>query len=446
METRMGDADSQRFTIFGAGLAGPLLAIYLAQQGKTVELFERRPDPRTGVADAGRSINLAMSVRGLTALAGVGLDQAALASAIPMRGRLIHRENGKCAYQPYGHRRDQAINSVSRAGLNRLLIEAADAHSNVTIRFGVRCLDVDFDRRRARIKTLDNSQEQEIETGVVIGADGAFSAVRESMRPRVGFNFSQDYLPHGYKELTIAPTSTGADALEPNALHIWPRGGFMMIALPNADHTFTCTLFYPRVGPNSAAEINTPTKATAFFEQHFPDALALMPTFEDDYQNNPAGALATMRCFPWHVEGHGLLVGDAAHAVVPFYGQGMNAAFEDCRVLDEMMRAAPNEPLERVFARFSEQRKPNADAIADLAIHNYVEMRDTVNSPMFRLKKWTERVMAKFVPGYQPLYEMVSFSNIPYARAVRIARRRRGFFAGALCAFFFVLILLRLWG
>ncbi len=421
----MSDGGERRFTIFGAGLAGTLMAIYLARQGERVELYERRSDPRIGDVDAGRSINLALSRRGLTALRGVGLEDAVLASAIPMRGRMLHDTAGNLTFQPYGHKKEQAINSVSRAGLNQLLIEAADAEPNVTIHFGAKCRKVDFDRAAAEVEWLDGRRREEVKTGVVIGADGAFSAVRLSMQLRDRFDFSQEYLPHGYKELSIPPTDEGEFALEPNALHIWPRGGFMMIALPNADRSFTCTLFWPHEGANSAAEIDSVDKAVAFFEQQFPDALKLMPSFREDYAGNPHSSLATMRCFPWNVDGRALLIGDASHAVVPFFGQGMNAAFEDCRILAERLDESGGADLATVFTQFSAERKPNAEAIADLALANYVEMRDTVNSPLFRLKKAVERVLARTFPGYLSLYEMISFTNIPYAAALAIEKRRK---------------------
>lgn len=421
----MTSADHEQFTVFGAGLAGALMATVLAKQGRSVELYERRPDPRAGGVDQGRSINLALSMRGITALHSVGLGEAALAAAIPMRGRMIHDSAGRLAYQPYGHRREQAIHSVSRAGLNRLLIEAAAAHPNVEIHFGAPCRGIDFERGIAEIERLRDGAIDEITPGVVIGADGAFSAVRRSMQMRDRFDMSQEYLPHGYKELTIPPTGDGDFALEPHALHIWPRGGFMMIALPNADRSFTCTLFRPHEGLHSAAEVNTPAEADLFFERHFADAHALMPTFTEDFAHNPHSSLVTIRCAPWHVAGRALLIGDAAHAVVPFFGQGMNAAFEDCRILGEMLRESPGQLIEDVFSRFSRARKPNADAIADLALRNYIEMRDRVSSPIFRAKKLVERLLARSIPGYLPLYELVSFTNTPYAKAVAIANRRR---------------------
>lgn len=441
----MNDGVERRFTIFGAGLAGALMAIHLSKQGERVELYERRPDPRVGDVDAGRSINLALSRRGLTALRAVGLDDAVLASAIPMRGRMLHDTAGDLTFQPYGHRKEQAINSVSRSGLNQLLIEAADASPNVTIRFGARCRKVDFDRHCAEIEWLDGARREEITPGIIIGADGAFSAVRLSMQLRDRFNFSQSYLPHGYKELTIPPTADGDFALDPNALHIWPRGGFMMIALPNADRSFTCTLFWPHEGPNSAAEVDSVAAARSFFERQFPDALKLMPTFDEDFANNPHSSLATMRCEPWNVGGQAVLIGDASHAIVPFFGQGMNAAFEDCRILSEMIQESGGSDIADVFASFSARRKPNAEAIADLALANYIEMRDTVSSPLFRLKKAIERVLARFVPGYTPLYEMISFTNIPYAQALAIAQRRRRTVQGAsvLLALVILVILVR---
>jgi kynurenine 3-monooxygenase len=409
-------------TIVGAGLGGALMAALLAQDGHRVTVYERRPDPRRAGADTGRSINLAISARGLHALDQAGLTDQVRAMAIPMRGRMIHDAAGALSFQAYGAR-GEAINSISRADLNLLLLDAAE-RAGATLIFQHRCLDLDFEAGTLDLLDLSASREVRVAAAMVIGADGAFSAVRARMQRQDRFDYSQSYLEHGYKELCIPPAADGRFRLEAHALHIWPRGGYMMIALPNRDGSFTCTLFWPFHGPDSFASVQTPDDLTAFFRRTYPDALSLMPTLVEDFFANPTGSLVTVRCAPWHVEGRAVLIGDAAHAVVPFYGQGANASFEDCVLLRDSLRAHPADRA-RALAEFSRGRRPHADALAELAIDNFVEMRDRVAHPGFLLRKKWEHLLARVFPRwYLPLYTMVSFSRIPYADAVARSKRQ----------------------
>jgi kynurenine 3-monooxygenase len=426
---------AQRALIVGAGLAGSLLAIELARLGLRVLVVERRPDPRAAGFIGGRSINLALSVRGITALERAGLAERVVKDAVPMPGRMMHPPAPEAAsvrplFQPYSKDPGDAIQSVSRAGLNLTLIEAADAEANVELRFGLRCAEVDLDAPGAEVEDATGARNR-IEADVIFGADGAFSAVRSAMQMTDRFDCSQSYLEHGYKELHIPPaaeipggaTGHGARdgaAMEPNALHIWPRGGSMMIALPNADRSFTCTLFWPFEGEHgfSAVDPARPDAIRAFFTRHYPDAVPLMPTLADDYQRNPTSSLVTIRCAPWHHNARALLLGDAAHAIVPFFGQGMNAAFEDVRILAEMLER--NLDFATVLPAFTVTRKPHADAIADMAVENFLEMRDKVGRPDFLYHKRVEQALHALYPEHAtPLYNLVSFTNTPYADARR---------------------------
>jgi kynurenine 3-monooxygenase len=419
--------EAAHIMIVGAGLAGALLACALGERGYRVSVYERRPDPRIHGFVGGRSINLALSTRGITALAGVGLDEMVLEQAIPMRGRMMHAVDGVLTYQRYSANPNDAINSVDRGQLNLTLLEAASTYDNVSLHFLHRCLNVDLDRPMAVFEDTGGSRIVEAEADVIIGADGAFSAIRSQMQRLDRFNYSQSYLEHGYKELVIPaakniPGFAGPDhdgfAMEPNALHIWPRGGFMMIALPNQDRTFTCTCFWPFSGPTGFSAITNADQVLPFFERHFPDAVPLMPTLVEDYMANPTSSLVTIRCAPWHYGGKVVLVGDAAHAIVPFYGQGMNAAFEDCRLLvDPEWHAA--------LETYSTHRKADADAIADMALDNFIEMRDKVGSRIFLAKKKLEKLLHRVMPEtFMPLYNLVSFTNVPYARARRRVQTR----------------------
>jgi kynurenine 3-monooxygenase len=427
-----------KFVLIGSGLAGGLLAAYLGRRGYDVDLYERRADPREGNIVGGRSINLALSTRGIHALEQLGIADEVLKHAIPMRGRMIHPAGAGAHtnFAPYDVDPNKHINSIGRAALNTTVIEAAQRYSNVRVYFNHRCTDVDLDLATAR---LLNTNDSSIVAGVsaantkdqlviargdaVIGVDGAFSAVRQSMQLRLDrFEYDESYLAHGYKELTIPPAPDGSWQMEKEALHIWPRKSFMMIALPNPDGSFTCTLFWEFEGVRSFATTKTDEDVRGFFDAEFPDAVPLMPKLLEEFRSNPTGSLVTIRCAPWYYRDKIALVGDAAHAVVPFYGQGMNAAFEDCVVLDECLAQFPQD-RQRAFAEYFLKRKENADALADLAVENFIEMRDKTASRTFRAKKKLDHFLEALLPGiYLPLYTMVTFTRIPYAEAARRAR------------------------
>ncbi len=418
-----------KFVLIGSGLAGGLLAAYLGRRGHEVDLYERRGDPREGNVVGGRSINLALSTRGIHALRQVGVAHEVLENAIPMRGRMIHEKSGALHFATYDVDPNKHINSIGRAALNETVIEAAQRYPNVRVHFNRKCTGVDLDSGTAELvdsspQRLNSSTSQPMiaSADAVIGVDGAFSAVRQSMQLKIpDFQYDESYLAHGYKELTIPPGTNGSWLMEKNALHIWPRKSFMMIALPNPDGSFTCTLFWEFEGPRSFATTKTDDDVRRFFDEEFPDAVPLMPELVEDFKNNPTGSLVTIRCAPWCYRDKVCLVGDAAHAVVPFYGQGMNAAFEDCVVLDECLQDFPDRS--RAFAEYFRRRKVNADALADLALGNFIEMRDKTASKTFRAKKKLDHLLEAILPGiYLPLYTMVTFTRIPYAQAKRRAR------------------------
>jgi len=333
----------------------------------------------------------------------------------------MHAVDGALSFQPYG-KENQAIYSVSRGGLNRLLVEAAEAHPQVTVHFGHRCVDADVERGRATFESAEGTQDSNGEA--LFATDGAFSQVRAKMQRRDRFNYEQEYIDHGYKELHIPPGADGRHQLEREALHIWPRGQHMLIALPNPDGSFTCTLFFPMEGAESFEALQTVEAARAFFAAQFRDALDLMPDFEAQWAANPVASLVIIRCSPWNVGGKTVLFGDASHAIVPFYGQGMNSGFEDCRVFDAVLEAHGDD-FEHAFAEFAQKRKPNADAIAELAMRNFVEMRDLTAQPEFLLQKKIEARFSALHPGqWMPLYSQVTFSHIPYAEALAAGKRQ----------------------
>jgi len=407
---------SERINIIGGGLSGSLLAIYMAKRGFQVNLFERRPDMRNNRMSAGKSINLALSTRGLRALEKVGLDKAILEDAIPMYGRMMHMKTGELNYHPYG-KEGQAINSVSRGRLNIQLLELADAYENITLHFNTKCVDVDIDKATATFELEDGSVKT-FEADRTIGTDGAFAATRARLQTSDRFNYSQTYMPVGYKELSIPAGEAGAFLMEKNALHIWPRGVFMMIALPNPAGDFTCTLFLPFEGEKSFANLTNEQQVKDFFKEEFPDAMAMMPTLIEDFFTNPTSSLVTVRCYPWVKKDKLALAGDAAHAVVPFFGQGMNCSFEDVLVMDECIgRHYPD--WNTVFSDYQQLRKPNADAIADLAIQNYSEMADKVGDKEFLHKKNIEHDLTEHYPEeFKSQYELVTFSTTPYKYAL----------------------------
>jgi kynurenine 3-monooxygenase len=420
MTERAGTEGARPVAVVGAGLAGALLACYLGRAGRRVDVYEKRPDPRRGPPERGRSINLALSVRGIHALRELGLADDVLRDSVLMRGRMIHSRDGRLTFQPYGKDDNEALHSVSRAGLNRFLIESAARYESVRLFFDHRCVGLDADGGTVELHD-EKGGPVAVTAEAVVGADGAYSPVRAWMQKRDGFNYSQDYLTHGYKELTIPAGPGGTHLIEKHALHIWPRGSFMMIALPNLDGSFTCTLFWPFEGPNSFAALKAEADVLAFFRDQFPDAVPLLPNLAEEFLTNPTGSLVTIRCQPWRV-GRAVLVGDACHAVVPFLGQGMNAAFEDCTVLHECLLEARWDWPE-ASARYEARRKKHTDALAYLCVENFVEMRDKVASPLFRLGKRLENLLHRLFPRwYLPLYTMIEFTRIPYADALHRTR------------------------
>lgn len=412
-------------TLIGAGLAGSLLGIYLARRGFTVELYERRPDMRKTQVGGGRSINLALSTRGIHALHDVGLDTEIMKIAIPMKGRMIHALTGELKFQRYGRDDSEVIYATSRNELNMALLTAAETCPGVRLHFNQRCIGADL--ASGEIKLLDErtGQESRRQCRRVIGTDGSASAVRLDMQIHSRFNLSQEYLDYGYKELVLPAGPGGRFQLEKNALHIWPRGTYMLIALPNLDGSFTCTFFFPFEGLLSFESLDTEEKVLQFFREQFPDAVALMPSLLQDYFSHPTGSMVTIKCSPWHVKDRFALLGDAAHAIVPFFGQGMNCAFEDCTYLDECigkrLQFADKDHLDwaDLFAEYEQLRKVNTDAIADLAVENFVEMRDLVAQPRFLLKKAVEHALQERYPSqFIPKYSMVTFHRFPYSVAL----------------------------
>jgi kynurenine 3-monooxygenase len=414
---------TKHIAITGAGLVGSLLAIYLRKRGYAITVFERRVDLRKMDLYAGRSINLALSTRGIKALEEVGLADEIKKAAIPMHGRMMHSLQGDLSFLPYG-KQGQFINSISRSNLNALLINEAEK-LGAEFLFDHRCLQVDLDQTTLTLHNNISNTTATRRYDLIIGADGAFSAVRGAMQFTDRFDFSQDYIDHGYKELHIPAGAGKAFQLEKNALHIWPRESFMMIALPNPDGTFTCTLFFPFEGKPSFETLRDDQAIRNFFTSNFPDAVKLMPGLLEDFHSNPTSSLVTMKCFPW-VRNKTLLIGDAAHAIVPFYGQGMNAGFEDCRILNQLL-GQHQDDWDIVLPEFQRLRKPDTDAIAQLALDNFIEMRDLVADAEFLLRKKIEAKLHELYPDqWIPLYSMVTFNeNIRYSDAYLTGRKQR---------------------
>ncbi|CAL2093626.1 Kynurenine 3-monooxygenase [Tenacibaculum sp. 190524A05c] len=415
-----------KIVIVGAGLCGSLLALRLAQRGFQVEVYESRPDLRKVDISAGRSINLALSDRGFKALRLAGVEEKAREICIPMYGRLIHDIEGNTFNSNYSGREGEYINSISRQDLNSLLLDEAEKLENVKIHFNSKCSSIDIEKTIAHFKSYETQEEFSVDADVIFGADGAGSILRKSyyLERKFLFSYSQEYLTHGYKELEIPASENGSHLISKDHLHIWPRGKYMLIALPNLDGSFTVTLFLSyEDGEYNFENLTTEEKVTEFFETQFPDALALIPNIKDEFFNNPTGPLGTVKCSPWVYENKTLLIGDAAHAIVPFYGQGMNASFEDVGVFDAILDEVDSN-WETVFKTYQKTRKKDTDAIADLAIDNYYEMRDHVANPLFKQKRKIEMDLEKNFPTeYFSKYSLVTFNeNIGYNEALKRGR------------------------
>lgn len=415
----------KEIAIIGAGLVGSLLSIYLSKRGYKVTVFERRDDMRKSGVIAGRSINLALSDRGIKALEEVGIMDEIRKIAIPMHGRYIHNADGSHAYQAYG-KEGQFINSVSRGELNRKLMDLAE-ENGAEIRFNSKCQSIDFIKKIITLEHPDGKTTATQAFEIIFGSDGAYSAARLTHQLQSDrFQYNQFFIDFGYKELSIPAGAAGSFQIEKNALHIWPRGNYMLIALPNIDGSFTCTLFFPFEGNPSFKTLDTTEKVQAFFEKTFSDAAALMPSLAEDFFRNPTSSLITVKCFPWIKDGSFALIGDAAHAIVPFFGQGMNCGFEDCSVLNALALKL-NDDWPAVLNEYQQLRKPDADAIADLALNNFVEMRDKVGDAKFLLQKKIEaKFNSKYPDKWIPAYAQVTFSpHIRYSDALKSGRRQQ---------------------
>lgn len=411
-------------TIVGAGLVGSLLSVYLAKRGHRIKIYERRDDMRKAKTEAGRSINLALSDRGILALEKVGLAGEIKKISIPMHGRFIHNLDGSTAFQPYG-KEGQYINSVSRSELNKKLMDLAEQHG-AEIFFGQKCISADWKKNQITFEEVHGSQLTTHDSPLIFGADGAFSAARlQHQLQHDKFEYHQYYIDCGYKELTIPAGPGNIFLVEKNALHIWPRKDYMLIALPNLDGSFTCTLFFPFEGEQSFEKLNTEEKVTAFFKKNFPDTLDLIPDLTKQFFHNPVSSLVTIKCYPWIREDKFALIGDAAHAIVPFFGQGMNCGFEDCRILDELIDQYGDD-WKTILQEYQASRKPDADAIADLAINNFTEMRDKTADPKFLLQKKIEARLHEKYPGkWIPAYSQVTFSPlIRYSEALQRGQKQ----------------------
>ncbi len=406
----------KNIAIVGSGLVGSLLAIYLRKKNYKVTVFDRRPDIRK-IKFSGRSINLAMSVRGWKALDLIGIGKEIREIAIAMDKRAMH-VNGKSEYYQYYGDDGEAIYSISRGILNRKMISLAE-EAGVEFRFNEKVWDINLPESKLYTGETEKGIWEEYSFDLIFGCDGAFSRVRHKMQRRSRFDYSQSFLNTGYKELRIPAKPDGSHQLNKNSLHIWPRGNFMLIALPNTDGTFTCTLFMPHEGENSFENLKEEAAVLEFWKKHFPDTIPLMPTLLEDFKNNPTSALVTMKCYPWTYWDKVALVGDSAHAIVPFYGQGMNAGFEDISILVELLEENGDDDWENVFKKYQENRKPNADAIAELSYRNFIEMSSKTADPMFLLRKKIEKHFSEKYPDkWIPLYSRVTFSHQPYVEAL----------------------------
>ena len=413
---------NKEITIVGAGLVGSLCAIYMTKRGYTVNVFERRNDLRSEIITAGKSINLALSKRGWTALEKVGVENEVKKIAIPMYKRIMHDNKGNLTEQPYGND-GEAIYSVSRVSLDVLLMNLA-SKSGAKLNFNEKCIDSDLANSEATFENLKNKKHKTIHSDLLIASDGAFSLIRKQMVDKFKHDFSFNEIEHDYKELMIPSGKNGSYLLDKNALHIWPRGEFMVIALANMDGSFTCTLFAPKCGNNSFENLNTKAEVEQYFTDIFPDFISIIPDLYEQWQVNPTSSLGIVRTFPWHISDSTILIGDSAHATVPFYGQGMNAGFEDCRILDELLNKNKGN-FAKTLNEYTKERKPNGDGLQDLSMHNFIVMRDKTADPMFLLQKEIEKKFSNLHPNkWIPLYSMVSFTNTPYSEAWKIGERQ----------------------
>ena len=409
-------SNSPKITIVGAGLVGSLLSCFLAKRGFTVNAYELRQDMRKSNISAGKSINLAMSTRGWTALEKAGLKEKMEPLAIPMFSRMIHQSDGTTDIQAYG-KEGEAIYSISRGDLNKIMMTEAEKEPNVNFHFNKKCLNIDFDNTVATFEDYKSKEIKEVKSDLIFGADGSFSAVRYNMQKTDRFSYSQSYLKHGYKELEIPANKDGTHKLPKNHLHIWPRKAFMLIALPNLDGSFTVTLFLAFGGINSFEKLSSDKEVLSFFEKEFPTALKHMPNLLDNFNSNPTGSLATIKADPWRKK-NVCLIGDAAHGVVPFYGQGMNAGFEDCRILDDIIENHQGDNWTEILNDYNNLRVVDGQAIGDLAVRHFINMRDDTTDDNFLKRKAFEKIIMKNVPEFLPQYSMVSFSNIRYSVAM----------------------------
>lgn len=410
-------------SIVGAGLVGSLWAVYLSKAGYKVQLFERRPDIRKAEISAGKSINLALSDRGWKALDAVGVGDEVRKIAIPMNGRIMHSEEGELSYQPYG-KEGQAIYSISRGGVNAKMMDIAEEVGNAEIFYNEKCYDTDLENGIIYLENTETGKKWEVKSDLVFATDGAFSAVRyNAMQKLDRFSYSQNYIPDGYREILLPANEDGSYKLDKNALHIWPRGRFMLIALANEDGSFTCTLFMPFEGENSFESLKNKEDVDRFFKTTFTDFYNMMPDIADKWEDHPLSSLAIVRCYPW-THGKTALMGDAAHATVPFYGQGMNCGFEDCTSMWELMQKHGDD-WKTIFEEYQIDRKPNGDAMQDLSLHNYHVMRDYVGDPTFLLQKKIEAHFSeKYPEKWLPLYSQVTFSHIPYSKALEVGKKQ----------------------
>ncbi|AXT60763.1 FAD-dependent monooxygenase [Aquimarina sp. AD10] len=409
---------TKNIAIIGSGLVGSLLALYLRKREYTVTVFDRRPDIRT-IEFSGRSINLAMSVRGWETLDKIGIGDEVRKLAIPMNKRTMH-VTGEPIYHQYYGKDGEAISSIPRGILNKKMITLAE-EAGAVFRFNEKVWDINLPEAKIYTGETERGEWKEYKYDMIFGCDGAFSRVRHKMQRRSRFNYSQKFLDTGYKELGIPANTDGTHKLDKNSLHIWPRGKFMLIALPNLDGSFTCTLFMPHEGDSSFEKLTNDEAVMQFWKQYFPDTIAIMPTLLEDFKSNPTSALVTMKCYPWTYWDKVALVGDSAHAIVPFYGQGMNAGFEDISILDEIIENEGDKNWEEIFEMYQKSRKPNADAIAELSYRNFIEMSSKTADPEFILRKRIEKQFSQKYPDkWLPLYSRVTFSRRPYSEALNI--------------------------